>query len=518
MLAAQPKSEKRTVLNSENLTGFSCALEIAPGEKPTFPANSNLPQAEGMGLSPSIMRNLNGGSVFQRKVCDFKDFRRSGHPWLSPVIAGCLASFCAHLLIVSSSFTKLALTGVPLVAMTMATAGVGKAASYCRFSSPNQTERTIADQQRDCGNRAARDGNQVLSRLEFVDEAVSGRKRTRVGFERMLEAARAGEFDVLYVVNLSRLARDHILTMQTLQELVYRYHIRVISIDEGIDTATTQGWELIAAIFSVLHEQFLKKLSQDVFRGQMGVVLDGFAVGDHCFGYDSDPVPGTEGKGKGRSKEPKRGYIIRWSEMQWVLSIFVWFVEERKSLRWIARELNRFGAPKDHRATTPEWDYRQLTSLLSNTKYVGLWPWGENKNVHDPISHTLHQEKRSSAETEKWIRILPELQVIDHETFQRAQKLLQQNAERVNKCRDKDGCLKGSTPEGRAAHPQHLLSAIVECGECARWISVTTDAIELEGVYVMVHQFVRWLRGQRTDADLSLNLLASELVVSGRDS
>src|SRR4051794_35033112 len=31
---------------------------------------------------------------------------------------------------------------------------------------------------------------------------------------------------------------------------------------------------------------------------------------------------------------------------------------------------------------------------------------------------------------------------------------------------------------------------------------------------LMVHQFVRWLRGQPTDYDLSLNLLASELVVN----
>jgi hypothetical protein len=30
---------------------------------------------------------------------------------------------------------------------------------------------------------------------------------------------------------------------------------------------------------------------------------------------------------------------------------------------------------------------------------------------------------------------------------------------------------------------------------------------------LMVHQFVRWLRRQPVDADISLNLLASELVV-----
>jgi sulfur carrier protein ThiS adenylyltransferase len=32
---------------------------------------------------------------------------------------------------------------------------------------------------------------------------------------------------------------------------------------------------------------------------------------------------------------------------------------------------------------------------------------------------------------------------------------------------------------------------------------------------LMVHQFVRWLRRQPVDADVSLNLLASELIVNG---
>ena len=32
---------------------------------------------------------------------------------------------------------------------------------------------------------------------------------------------------------------------------------------------------------------------------------------------------------------------------------------------------------------------------------------------------------------------------------------------------------------------------------------------------LMVHQFVRWLRGQAVDPDISLSLLASELVCSG---
>ena len=57
------------------------------------------------------------------------------------------------------------------------------------------------------------------------------------------------------------------------------------------------NWELIAAIFGVQHEQFLENtLRSDVFRGQEGVVLDHLCVGDYCFGYSSEPVPGTEGQ------------------------------------------------------------------------------------------------------------------------------------------------------------------------------------------------------------------------------
>ena len=76
------------------------------------------------------------------------------------------------------------------------------------------------------------------------------------------------------------------------------------------------------------------------------MVLDHFCVGDYCFGFSSEPVPGTEGKGKGRNKNPKTRYIKEWDEIAWVIKIFYWFVVERRSLRWIARELNRLGAPE----------------------------------------------------------------------------------------------------------------------------------------------------------------------------
>lgn len=214
---------------------------------------------------------------------------------------------------------------MPVAAVAASSDGV---AIYCRFSSKNQDDRTIADQQRQCRARATRDRFAAGEILLFADEAVSGAGHSRGEFDRMMAAARAGRFKVLYFVNLSRLARDCVLTLQTLRELVYVHKVRVISIDEGLDTSQSDSWELIAAILGVQHEQFLKKLAQDVFRGQEGVVLDHFCVGDYCFGFSSEPVPGTEGKGKGRNKNPKTSYIKEWDEAAWIVKIFYWFVVE----------------------------------------------------------------------------------------------------------------------------------------------------------------------------------------------
>ena len=54
---------------------------------------------------------------------------------------------------------------------------------------------------------AERDEFDTSNLLLFADEAVSGAAPSRADFDRMMAAARAGKFKVLYFVNLSRLAR-----------------------------------------------------------------------------------------------------------------------------------------------------------------------------------------------------------------------------------------------------------------------------------------------------------------------
>ena len=337
------------------------------------------------------------------------------------------------------------------------------AASYSRFSSDDQREESIRDQQRKCRESAKKNDHQILTEFEYSDEAVSGTKLRRAGLDMLLRDAEAGEFQVLYFHSLSRLARESVITMPILKQLVHVFGVRVISTTEGIDSAR-DGWEVIASIMSLMHERYIKELSANVLRGQEGTVLAGFAVGDHCFGYKTMPIKGSESTRRGKNAKPRMSYQIDPVTSTWVVRMFYWFVRDHRSLRWITRELNRRRAPKDHRATTKDWHHQQVAGLLGRVKYVGSWPWGEKKNVRDPLTGSLRQDERPEEECEKWIRDFPHLRIIDDELFDEAQRLLDANVQRHVSTRRSNGTLAGSR-RGSAA-PRHLLSGVIQCGEC----------------------------------------------------
>ena len=141
--------------------------------------------------------------------------------------------------------------------------------SYSRYSSNLQSEESIVDQQRKCGEKAVRNGHRISREFEFDDEAISGTKRHRAGLDAMLAAAEAGRIKVLYFYSLSRLSRESVITLPLLKHLVYNCGVRIISVTEGIDSNDT-AWELIAHIMSIVHEQYLKDLAANVLRGQEG--------------------------------------------------------------------------------------------------------------------------------------------------------------------------------------------------------------------------------------------------------
>ena len=214
------------------------------------------------------------------------------------------------------------------------------AGSYSRYSSAMQREESITDQQRSCREAAEKNQHTLLPEWEFADEAISGTKRDRVGLNAMLQAAQERRFKVLYLFSLSRLARESVITLPILKRLVYTFGVRLIIQTEGIDS-NRDGWEVIAALFSAMSDRFIQDLSANVLRGQEGTLLQKYSVGDWCFGYGSEPIPGSDHSRGKRNAKPRMRYVINAPHASWVVQIFDWFVREKRSLRWIVRELNR---------------------------------------------------------------------------------------------------------------------------------------------------------------------------------
>ena len=66
----------------------------------------------------------------------------------------------------------------------------------------------------------------------------------------------------------------------------------------------------------------------------------------------------------------------------------------------------------------------------------------------------------------------------------------------------------------RRHYPTTLFSASeAEPGRCTARSTIYAANI---AAALMIHQWVRWLRDQPIDCDVTLNLLASELIVAGR--
>lgn len=341
------------------------------------------------------------------------------------------------------------------------------AASYSRYSTSLQRCESTAEQKYACCEQAYKNNHHPPSELEFSDEAVSGTILEREGFQKMLAAARAGKFQVLYLYNLSRLARESVIGMPTLKDLVYNYHVRVISVTEGLDT-DREGWEMLATLYCLQNEQFIKTLKADVRRGQEHNRRNEFSNGDYCLGYTSIVAPGEKHQANNKKHKPHMVIIID-EETKWIPEkVFQWFVNEHKSIQWIVQELNRLEAPKDHRSTNPQWIRSNVLTILRNLKYVGIWTWGVTKVVQNPLTGTKRQEPRPIEESEEftWNRI--DLAMIDPTVFAQAQEMLKKNAEAVASSRASNGTLNGSSKAGFGRKGQHLLQGLMLCPSCKK--------------------------------------------------
>ncbi len=333
-----------------------------------------------------------------------------------------------------------------------------KAAIYARYSSENQSEKSIEDQVRVCKNYCKDHEISVSEGHIYIDEATSGSLINRPGLQALEKAAENKEFEAVMVDDLSRLSRSNHQMLTLVLKFNY-YQVKLISVSDGIVT-DDQNSKLGIQMRGLINELYLDDLKNKTIRGLEGQKLRGFSAGESVYGYYTKPVGELRLNKKGQAKYEGMKHIINPEEAETVQRIFKEFIDG-KSIHKIAAKLNEDKIPTK-KGMVGGWSTSTLARILKNEKYIGVWDWGKRKNVRDPMTGKIKVVPRLAKDQIPVFR--EDLIIIDKETWEKAKKRWQE--------------IKGTWPVSKKkgafyqqksyihTSPNHLFSGLMKCNTC----------------------------------------------------
>lgn len=138
-----------------------------------------------------------------------------------------------------------------------------RGAVYGRYSSDNQKEESITGQFRDCFQSAESYAIPIL--YEYADRAMSGRTADRPEFLRMIEDAKKGLFNYLFVYSTDRFSRNRYDCAMYKHELK-KASVRIIYAKQNISDGP-EG-EILEGILEVMDQFYSKEQSRKFKRGR----------------------------------------------------------------------------------------------------------------------------------------------------------------------------------------------------------------------------------------------------------
>ena len=333
-----------------------------------------------------------------------------------------------------------------------------RAAIYARYSSENQSAKSIDDQIRVCKNYIKENAMTIDEKDIYVDQAVSGSLVARPGIQALERAAEAKEFGAVVVDDLSRLSRSNHQMLTLVLKFNY-YQVNIISVSDGI-VANDENSKLGIQIRGLVNEIYLDDLKKKTMRGLEGQKLRGYSAGENVYGYRSKPVGELRLNKRGQTKYEGMVHYIYPEEAAVVKKIYEMFAGG-KSINKIASCLNEEKIPTK-KGLPGGWNTVTLSRILKNKKYTGQWDWRLSKNVRDPMTGKCKQIPRTKAEQLSFYR--EDLAIIDKELW--------------NKTQERWASLKGTWPVGKKGKkfyqqksyihtsPTHLLSGLMKCHVC----------------------------------------------------
>lgn len=306
--------------------------------------------------------------------------------------------------------------------------------AYARYSSDHQRDASLDDQLRNCRNYAQRQG--WPEPIAYTDAAISGARKDRPSYRKLLSDANERRFDILLVDDLSRLSRDSADSAKAVKRLTFA-GIRLIGVSDGVDTAR-KSHKADVGLRGLMSELYLDDLADKTHRGLSGRALAGASAGGLPYGYRVTTI------GQ-RAINDAQAVVVRRIYAEYLAG---------HSPREIATVLNREGIvpPRGHSwsQTAIRGDLKRSLGILVNPLYAGRQVWNRSKWVKHPDTGRRIRKERPRSE---WITSEhPDLRIVDAELFDAVQQRLHARTQ------VRSGC--------RGHVHRYLLSGLLRCSEC----------------------------------------------------
>ncbi len=306
-----------------------------------------------------------------------------------------------------------------------------KAAAYIRVSTDKEEQQSSLENQREFFESYIPKRGDGLVTI-YCDKGKSATKmQNRNDLQRMRKAAMRGEFEKLYVKDISRLFRNTLDFITVTRELnSYGVSLHLVNMGEGKDI---DGFTL--NLMAMLAENESQRISEKVKFGKQAGKEKG-RVPNFVFGYDRIDrytlVPNPE-------------------ESEWVRKIFDLYTEERWGMARIASYLYRNSVQtKKLMNGEPNFNWSQNTvgTVLKNEIYIG-----QVINGKESSTDIFTNKRKENPEDDWYIVKRPEFRIITDEQFNKAQEQMKINAEAY------EGMFSRRSDK-------HLFSNLIKCGSC----------------------------------------------------
>lgn len=270
-----------------------------------------------------------------------------------------------------------------------------------------QSVRSADDQLRECRAYAAREGWAVVA--EERDEMVrAGDMAGRRGYQRLVELARARQFDVLVCEELSRFSRNLFEAFGELGPLT-GCGVQLATLREGLLDLTDAPGLIQASVGFTMAQVEVKKIGERSKRGLRGRVLAKFSGGGVApYGYRRRAVLGEERPDGTRASEGVR-FEPHPDEAPVVRRIFSEYAAGLAK-HAIAVGLNRDGVPTRQagkpRGVGPDgsphvvqgkWTAAVIGAVLGNPIHIGRLIWGKKSRRGEKVRGGRKRQIRTDA-------------------------------------------------------------------------------------------------------------------------